>query len=252
MVRLIRSGLIWAMLAFAGTTVAGGPVAANPWPREDGAWFIAPELGADRGGGRQHLRWQVYAEHGLATGVVLGGHVAQDGGWHDRLRDSAAQLGQDLASGSVFLRLHPGALGSSQPVGGGWSLPWSVELGLRMDTIGPGDKHSLRAQGKLHLGGDFSLAGLDGWTRLSLAGAPGNGRAPGLAALATEVGLNLGDNALVMLGTVGERTGGTVIRRTTLQGGYRLSQGRTLVLAATRTTGDWREKGLRLGFWQEF
>ena len=239
-----RMGLWSAFLGGLLMLVGGAQCHAGPWPRGAGAWFVASEFGLNRSAEQRQLRWQVYLERGLNTDWVLGGKLEQDGGWGDSLRASASELGPRRTGAEVFLRYHP------HP----WreAVPWGVELALRarppMDEAG---RH-WQPRAALHLGRGFAMYRLQGWTRLSLDAAPGRkGHGRDWGAMA-QAGFDFPDKGLMWLSAAVSRTDGTVIRRVTLQGGYRMSEATTLTLGYSQTFGNWREQGLRIGLWREF
>ncbi|NYS26792.1 hypothetical protein HUK65_17640 [Rhodobacteraceae bacterium 2376] len=236
---------LWSAV-LAGVLVLVGVMAADagPWPRGQGQWFVAPEFSLNRGDAERQLRWQVYMEHGLAADWVLGAKLEQDGGWQENLRASAMNLGRSGTGAEVFVRYHPGLWADS--------TPWGMELALR-SLPGSGDMgRNWQPRAALHLGRGFPLQRLQVWTRLSLDAAPGRGGHGWDWGGMAQAGLDLPDLGLVWLSAGISRTDGTVIRRLTLQGGYRITEATTLTLGYSQTFGTWREQGLRLGLWREF
>ena len=237
-------GLRAAVLGVLLAVTAAGAAQAGPWPRAPGAWFVAPEFSIDRSADLHQLRWQIYLERGLHANWVLGGKLEQDGGWRESLRASGQGMSRSRAGAELFLRYHPDL----------WRdhLASGVELALRSRPASEEAPRSWQPRGALHLGRGFELPGVQAWTRLSLDAAPARpGQGWDWGGMA-QAGLDWPELGLVWLSAGVSRTDGTIIRRLTLSGGYRVTVRTTLTLGYSQTSGQWREQGLRLGLWQSF
>lgn len=233
----LRVVLVWLMLF----TLSASHGLAGPWPRGAGNGFVSSEFVLDRTAGMGRIAHRHYLEYGLSDQVTMGAALERQTGWEPaRHLPPLSRLGAAPLRGNVFLRWHPGEITAQ--------TPYALEIQLAHDPQRKADRLRLAA----HLGHGFEVMGRGGWARLGASAGVAGHLHHGQRDISAQIGLRTAPGLRNWLDLDMTFASGDTIPRLSVSSAFDVTARVAVTLGYTRTLGDWRETGWRIGLWAEF